>query len=236
MIQDDFVFFLPTRKGSERVKNKNTRTFANIEGGILAIKIQQLLNVKRINKIIISTNDPLTIEIAESFKNSKIRIILRPDYLCLSSTVLDDFIKYIPTVIDAHNIFWVHTTSPFANEQVYNLAIDTYIDKVLVKREYDSMLSVTKIQNFLWSKREKQGVNFDRNVIKWPRTQDLEPLYEINSAFFINSIESYFTYNDRIGKNPYLFELNKIQSFDIDWEDDFELAEYIYKSLNKVDE
>ena len=33
------AFFLPTRKGSERVRNKNTRPFAGIEGGL--IKKQQ---------------------------------------------------------------------------------------------------------------------------------------------------------------------------------------------------
>jgi len=39
-------FFLPTRKGSERVKNKNTRPFANIEGGLVENKIRQLLSTK----------------------------------------------------------------------------------------------------------------------------------------------------------------------------------------------
>ena len=32
---DKIAFFLPTRKGSERVKNKNTRPFAGIEGGLI---------------------------------------------------------------------------------------------------------------------------------------------------------------------------------------------------------
>lgn len=52
---DKVTFFLPTRKGSERVKNKNTRTFAGIEGGHLKIKIGQLLQVERVSSIVIST-------------------------------------------------------------------------------------------------------------------------------------------------------------------------------------
>ena len=54
---DKIAFFLPTRKGSERVKNKNTRPFAGIEGGLIENKIRQLLCCEKIDEIILSTND-----------------------------------------------------------------------------------------------------------------------------------------------------------------------------------
>jgi len=38
---NNIVAFLPMRKGSERVPNKNIKTFANINGGLAFIKIQQ---------------------------------------------------------------------------------------------------------------------------------------------------------------------------------------------------
>ncbi len=38
--------FLPCRKQSSRVKNKNTRKFANINLGLLEIKLNQLLKTK----------------------------------------------------------------------------------------------------------------------------------------------------------------------------------------------
>jgi N-acylneuraminate cytidylyltransferase len=234
MYKDEFAFFLPTRKGSERVENKNTRLFADIEGGILAIKIKQLLNVERVKEIIVSTNDPQSIIVAESFDNPRIKIIPRPEEYCQSSTSLGDFIKYIPSIMNSKHIFWVHATSPFADEYVLNNAIDTYVREVIDGKDYDSLLSVTKFQQYLWSKKDNNCVNYNRKIEKWPRTQDIEPLYEINSAFFINSIENFNKYHDRIGKKPFLYELNKIQSFDIDWEDDFYIAECIYKSINKM--
>lgn len=46
---EKFAFFLPTRKGSERVQNKNTRTFAGIEGGLLKLKLNQLLEIDRVH-------------------------------------------------------------------------------------------------------------------------------------------------------------------------------------------
>lgn len=228
---EKYAFFLPTRKGSERVINKNTRTFAGIEGGILRVKLEQLLAVERIKNIIVSTNDEATIQIAESFNNSRIKVVERPEFLCLSSTVIQDFINYIPTIIDAEHIFWVHTTSPFADTKVLNDALDIYEEKVIKAKAFDSLLSVSKIQQFLWSEKENKCVNHDRTKVLWPRTQDLEPLYEINHAFYINSKENYLRIHDRIGVKPYLFELDKIHSLDIDWGDDFALAEIVYNYL-----
>jgi hypothetical protein len=43
MIMDTISFFLPARKGSQRVKNKNTRPFAGIQGVLLENKLNRLL-------------------------------------------------------------------------------------------------------------------------------------------------------------------------------------------------
>lgn len=231
-MSDKIAFFLPTRKGSERVKNKNTRPFAGIEGGILKVKLEQLLAVKRVPHIIVSTNDPDTMEVCKSIGSNRIQVIERPEYLCLSSTVIEDFINYIPTIVDAEHIFWVHATAPFADVDILNEALDTYEEKVVEKSEYDSLMSVSKIQQFLWSAKAQKCINHDRTKVKWPRTQDLEPLYEINHAFYINSHDNYIRLHDRIGNNPYLFELDKMHSFDIDWDDDFKVAEMMYRYNN----
>lgn len=228
-MKERIAFFLPTRKGSERVKNKNTRLFAGVDGGLVKIKLQQLLNVERVENIYVSTNDESTIDVAMSFNAERIKIVRRPEYLCQSATNIEDFINYIPTIVHEDHIFWVHATAPFADETVLNNALDEYLK--IDNKIYDSLLSVNKIQQFLWSKEENKCINHDRTIVKWPRTQDLVPLYEINHAFYINSRSNYLKYHDRIGIAPMLFELNKIQSFDIDWGDDFDLAELIYSKI-----
>ena len=58
-------------------------------------------------------------------------------------------------------------------------------------------------------------------------------MYEVNNAIFISSRENYLKYNDRIGKKPFLLEIEKIKSFDIDWPEDFLIAENIYETLYK---
>ncbi len=107
--------FLPCRAGSERVPKKNTRTFAGIEGGLLKIKLTQLISCRSIDSIVLSTNDEEVICIAESMRNSKISIDRRPEYLATSSTSTDDLVKYVPSVISDGAVLWTHVTSPFVN-------------------------------------------------------------------------------------------------------------------------
>ena len=52
MASNKVAFYLPTRKGSERVINKNTRPFAGLEGGLVQNKVKQLLETKLIDEII----------------------------------------------------------------------------------------------------------------------------------------------------------------------------------------
>jgi len=223
--------FLPTRKGSERVINKNTRTFAGVSNGLLEVKLKQLLNTKLVGEIILSSNDEASLEFGNklSKEEKRLKIIERPDHLALSSTNLIDLVKYVPTICSEPHILWTHVTSPFVLAEDYDKAIETYFNTQ--KEGYDSLMSVKTLQNFLWSKEKNDLIN-RMTDIKWPRTQDLMPLYEIDSAFFIASQNIYLENQDRIGNKPFLMEQSGYKSFDVDWEDDFELAELIYKSIN----
>jgi len=84
------------------------------------------------------------------------------------------------------------------------------------------------IQGYIWN--NNGPVTYDRKIEKWPRTQTIDPLFEINSAAFLNSKENYILFKDRIGKNPFLFKTNELVGFDIDWPEDFVLAEAMINS------
>ena len=221
--------FLPCRAGSERVPLKNTKTFAGVEGGLVNIKLRELLKIKSVDTIVLSTNDEKVIEIARAFKSDKIIIDVRPEHLATSATSTDELINYIPEIIADEHVLWTHVTSPFLSHEIYDEAIKMYFNSL--KEGYDSLMSVNKLQTFLWD--EKGSINYDRKQEKWPRTQTLPRLYEINSGIFINSMGGYKKLSDRIGNKPFLFETHGYASFDIDWPEDFELGELIYKSLNK---
>lgn len=220
--------FLPCRAGSERIPHKNTKAFAGIEGGLVRLKLQTLLTIEDVDLIVVSTNDFEVIRIAESFENTRIQIDLRPEHLATSATSTDDLINYVPNIVAEDDIIWTHVTSPFLTKKSLINAIQIFKED----NEFDSVMSVNKVQTFLWSKTG--AVNYDRSKEKWPRTQTIEPLYEINSGFFISKRSNYLKLNDRIGNSPYLFATSGYESLDVDWPEDFELAEMIYKQkINK---
>lgn len=213
------------RAGSDRIRNKNTKTFADVEGGLCKIKLEQLISCDRIENIIVSTNDPRVVEISSGINSKKISIIIRPDELASSSTSTDELIKYVPEVVPDGHILWTHVTSPFISPEIYSEIIETYFGNLY---RFDSLMTVTKFQKFIWSK--KQPLNYNRSLEKWPRTQTLEPLWEVNSGAFLTSKAIYKANLDRIGNAPFLFSLSNETAFDIDWLPDFEMAETIFKA------
>ena len=227
-MSEKIAFFLPTRKGSERIKSKNTRPFAGIEGGLVENKIKQLLATKHIDEILFSSNDEMCIAIAEKYaSDSRLRIIPRPNELCLSTTNLQDLICYVPTITNADHILWGHVTTPLVEAKVYDTAIEQYLSKIT--KGYDSLVSVKELKNFLLNQEGKLVNN--TTDIPWPRTQDLEPLYEINHAIFLAKRSVYTEQKNRIGQKPLLYIMDEIHSKDIDWEEDFKIAEIMYKTL-----
>lgn len=230
-ITNPIVAFLPCRAGSERIPLKNTRIFAGKSDGLLGIKLTQLSECSAIDKIVVSSNDPLVIAIAERFiKNfPKIVIDRRPEHLCTSLTSTDDLITYASGLIDDESLLWTHVTSPLVTAREYHQMIDSY-KKSIIDNSHDSLMAVTPLRNFLWN--NYKPVNYDRKVEKWPRTQTLVPLYMINSSAFIISGDLMRKFNDRIGASPKLYELDEISSFEVDWEDQFKIAEMLF--LNSI--
>ena len=226
--------FLPCRKNSKRILNKNIRPFAIYEYGIFELKINQLISCNDISKIIISTDDPQIIKLAKLFINKGIKEIIldiRAEFLCSSKTTTDQIIKYASSLIDSGIVLWTHATSPFVNSKIYSDAIKKYFDNLSYR--FDSLMSVNPIKGFIWD--HNGPINYDINDIKWPFTQSLEKIYEVNNAIFLADIDIYRTFNNRVGENPFLFEMSKLHSVDIDYEEDFIFAEKIALSdLNLI--
>jgi CMP-N-acetylneuraminic acid synthetase len=221
------VAFVPCRAGSERVPAKNTRRFAGEAHGLTGIKLRQLQACRSVARIVLSTNDALVIDIARYYAQGPkpIDVVVRPEHLCLSSTSTDQLISYVPNIIPEGTVLWTHVTSPLVGPAEYELMIDAY-HRGVAGGTHDSLMSVTELKSFVWT--ASGPVNYDRGREKWPRTQMLEPLFLVNSAAFIMDAGLMRRLDDRIGEMPLLFALGEMISYEIDWEEQFLIAERLY--------
>ncbi len=219
--------FVPCRAGSERTYSKNTREFAGVRGGLFRIKIDQLSTCAAIDQIVVSTNDPEVISVCEEYysANAKLKVIIRPEELCSSSASTDDLIRYVQTIIPAGAVLWTHVTSPFLTGYHYSKLIEQYLTDA-EGSQYDSLMTVTELKKFIWNGRGP--INYDRSIEKWPRTQTLESLFEVNSGAFLIDSKLMALLNDRIGRHPRLLPLDRKTSMDVDSLGDFKLAEEVW--------
>lgn len=150
----------------------------------------------------------------------------RPVHLCSSTVPLKDLMAYVPHVCRSEWVIWTHVTSPFLDSRMILDAV-RLLETSLIDG-YDSLMGVTRIQKYLWDKENGCALNYDHMKTPWPSTQTLPELYEVNSSLFIARRDHYIQMIDRIGKRPVFWETPYPGAIDIDWEEDFSLAEMIY--------
>ncbi|QCF25017.1 cytidylyltransferase domain-containing protein [Hydrocarboniclastica marina] len=218
--------FLPCRRGSERVPRKNIRPLAGRAFGLLEVKLEQLLSSEAIDQVILSTNDEEIVSYAEGLNEAALKVHRREDRLASSETSTDSLVSHAASLVPDGHILWTHVTSPFVTARDYDAILQKY--EAALQEGFDSLMSVTALHGFLWD--EQGPINYDRHCEKWPRTQTLKPVYEVNSAAFVASSEVYRSRQDRIGENPFKYVLERIQGFDIDWQDDFRIAEALLQA------
>jgi CMP-N-acetylneuraminic acid synthetase len=215
--------FLPCRAGSQRVARKNIKPFAGFDSGLIQVKLRQLLSVEMIDEVVLSTNDADILAFAESLNEPRLLLHKRVENLASSETSTDQLVAHALELIPDGHILWTHVTSPFITEKHYDEVIRIYFDQL--EKGYDSLMTTTAIHSFLW--QDEEPMNYDRSAEKWPRTQTLKAVHEVNSGIFLAPSTIYRELDDRIGQRPYLYELNKVTSYDIDWPEDFIIAECI---------
>jgi len=219
---------VPMKGNSQRVPNKNMKNF----GGkpLYHTIVKSLLNSKYIQNVIINTDSKTIIkDVQENFKN-EVSIINRPTQIQGDFISMNDIIAYDLSQLEGEHFLQTHSTNPLLKAKTIDQAIEKYFENL---EKFDSMFSVTKVQTRFYDKNAK-AINHNPNELL--RTQDLEPMYEENSNFYIFSKKSFkLSNNKRIGLNPQIFEISKLEAIDIDEMEDFIIAELLHKNKDKLE-
>jgi CMP-N-acetylneuraminic acid synthetase len=94
--------------------------------------------------------------------------------------------------------------------------------------EFDSIFTVNEIQSRLYDDLLKP-INHNPSILS--QTQDLQKVYEENSNLYLFTKESFKKSQSRIGLNPAIRVTPKLESIDIDFPEQWQIAEIIAENL-----
>ncbi|MDA9339658.1 acylneuraminate cytidylyltransferase family protein [Polaribacter sp.] len=219
------VALLPMKGTSERVPNKNLKFFSGKP--LYHIILNTLLKSKYINEIVVNTDSELLkSDILTNFKERVIVIdrdeAIRGNYVSMNKVIEQDLNK-TPSEI----YIQTHSTNPLLKVESIDSALEKMFSILDNNTDQDSVFSVSKIQKRFYNE-DGTPMNHDPKMLV---TQHLVPIFEENSCFYIFTKDSFQKTNSRIGAQPFMYEINKIESSDIDEPDDFIIAEALHSLL-----
>lgn len=217
------IAIIPARRGSKRLPNKNNLLF----GGIPLIAHSILLAQKNndiIDEVYVSTNDEAIKKIALEYG---VQVIDRPEHLSGEFEPTLTALQHALEVIEdstVENVILLQPTNPLRPENLLREAFENYR-----MSDSESLFTVTR-------NHQKLGKIISNcfepyNYTIGQRSQDLEPLYFENGLLYISK-SKLIREGKIISENSIPYEVNHIfASIDIDTQDDFDYAEYLYQKL-----
>mgnify|MGYP001165461727 CR=1 FL=1 len=205
---------IPVRAGSQRVKNKNIKPFANTT--LLDIKIETLKKVQGIDDIIVSSDSQEMLKIAEEHD---VNVHVRDEYFASNEVNNSDFMQNLSTIVDEGHIMYSPCTSPLLSSETITEIVSKYKNNNL-----RNIVTVTTQKHHMWL--NGKPLNYDPTNA--PNSQDLPDIYSINYGCCILSKDDLYKHKNVVVE-PTFHITNEIESIDIDTEFDFIIAEFIYR-------
>lgn len=214
------IVIIPARSGSKRLPNKNILELGSIPLLVHSI-VYAKANANYIDEIYVSTDDETIKNIAMQYGA---KVIDRPEELSGEFEPTVTAIQQVLETIDfeVENVIVLQPTNPL---RPINLIKDC-IEKFHSERT-DSLFTISRNHHKLGKIIKDQFLPFNYEIGQ--RSQDLEPLYFENGLLYITKAKC-IKEGNIISENAFPYEVNHIfATIDIDTQEDFDYAEYLYK-------
>jgi CMP-N-acetylneuraminic acid synthetase len=206
----NIIAIMPIKLKNERCPGKNTRLL----GGKPLLQ-HELDNLKATG-LCTSINVFCSSEEVIPFLPEGVCFVKRPAYLDLPTSNFTQIFEAFMEQYSADIYVYAHATAPFITVETMRQCIEA-----VCSGEYDSAFCAVKLQDYLW--QDGKPLNFD--AANLPRTQDLKPIYQETSGVYVFTKETFEKFRRRVGQIPFIKEVSFKEAVDIDWPEDFTLAE-----------
>ena len=216
---------VPMRHHSQRVPGKNYR---DLDGKPLyQYIIETLLAVPEITHVLVDTDStPIIDGLAKNFP--QVKVVIRPEHLRADTIPMNEILTYDTSLVESDYFLQTHSTNPMLTAKTLSDGIKQFLNSYPA---YDSMFSVTRLQTRLWDSLTR-AINHNPAILL--QTQDLPPVYEENSCFYMFTRAKLIERRNRLGDRPLMIEIPRLEAIDIDEETDFEIADIMMRSKNKA--
>lgn len=217
---EKIVAFIPIKLNNERLPGKNTMM---LNGKPMCDYIFETISgIETIDEKYVYCSDESILQYMGSYIEKGLRFFKRDVYLDGYNIKGLDIIRSFVKDVEADIYVLTHVTQPFTKTS----SIQKALDKV-ISGEYDSAFSAVALQDYMWI----NGKPFNYDIKNIVRTQDLDPVYMETGAFYIFKKEVITEMGQRIGKKPFVFEIDQFEAVDIDTPKDFEFASVVAEYL-----
>lgn len=220
----EILFICQARLESKRVPKKMIRQFCNTN--LLNILIEKIKKSKEIpiENFYLSVHDKELIDIAKNhkinyYKRSK-KSALEENELSLIYEWYDKLpFKYVVLISACNPLLTINTIDDFVSKYIHT--------------NKDGMFGVIAKKQYFWDQNGKMISNWPSHQ-KIMNTKTMDVTYEAAHCLYASKMEIIkkgFWMDDKIPPEPKLYVIeNELETFDIDYEWQFNLAEMIYNS------
>ncbi len=230
-----FLAVIPARGGSKRIPNKNIKLFNGKP--LIFYTIKQALNSKLFDRIVVDTDNKKIAQIAKKY-GAEVPF-LRPKELSSDKSKVVDSIIYLldrfkkEEDYEPTHVVILQTTSPLRETEDIKSCLS-----LINKTDATTVLTVCSTHPRLYYMDEKQNIILANGSEKQSTNmQEWRSAYILNGCFvYIVSVKALIAEKSIITKKTKAIVCDKWRSVDLDYPEDWVLAEFLHKHKNKINE
>ena len=127
---------VPVRAGSQRVKDKNIKPFAN--SNLLKIKLNILKSIPTIDEVIVNSDSDYMLDIG---RECGVNTHKRQDYFASSECNNSEYFEHIAQVTNSDYIMYSPVTAPLVSKETYFSCIDKFM-----KSDIKNLVTVSDVK------------------------------------------------------------------------------------------
>lgn len=222
---------IPARGGSKRLPRKNILKLNSKP--LIQYPIDLVKSIPEIGKIIVSTDDEEIADIAKSL-GAEVPYLRPPqlsgDLVPLEKVVLNVY-DYYRITFSPDFLLTLTPATPFTNVNY----IKEGLNAIMTDKTINSVITVREAKEHIEWMMQVDNNGYGNTVLgnplngKFNTSQNLEKLWYLMGAFFINRVSAFTSQNSMYAEPYYCIKMKSKENIDIDTPEDFQAAIEVLK-------